>query len=152
MYNHTVTLWEMAQGFQKHFWCSSREGRRATSPQLAHGWLAGRQRLAHGTWVPASGADWLAPLSNGNEGWLLCGREESAALQRQLRLPRCPPWLPQKRPAWCRSRGVHKLWWYSKAVAVMYHPQDRKKYPTYCISSLVASWWKFERHGPTGDS
>lgn len=34
--------------------------------------------------------------------------------------------------------GIVKLW--------LFLPWDRKEFPTYCISSLVVSWWKFERY------
>lgn len=46
------------------------------SPQLACGWLARRQTLAHGRRVPASGMGWL---SDRNDGLLLCGLAAAAA-------------------------------------------------------------------------
>lgn len=109
MYNRTVTLWEMVQRFQDSLLLLvQRKGTEPCLPSwLVGGWRGGKR------WPTADGSPLAAWAGSAIETMGCC----SAALQRQLHLPTCPPWLPRRR--WTRfyirlecvrCNGIVKLW------------------------------------------
>lgn len=101
VYNHIVTLCEMACRFQKPFWCSSEDKHGATSP-----WPAGRCS------VQPQG---LAPRGCGKEGMLLCHRDQSPKA-----LDTAPSWPHRRRWTQFAAGGVYMVeWWCRKAMAAM---------------------------------